>query len=59
MRRYREDPGILISCLLQNLPSVIWKALGLSMSNHQNLQVLSLAGSGIGDATLQVRILSC
>ncbi|DBB01949.1 TPA: hypothetical protein ACH3X1_000538 [Trebouxia sp. C0004] len=37
-----------------SLPAAIWKALCSSLGAHQNLQTLSLGGSGIGDATLQV-----
>ena len=40
---------------LQSLPAAIWKALCSSLGAHENLQTLSLAGSAIGDATLQVR----
>lgn len=40
---------------VQNLPAVIWKALCSSLGSHQSLHTLSLAGSGIGDSTLQVQ----
>ena len=40
---------------LQSLPAAIWKALCSSLGAHQHLQTLSLAGSAIGDTTLQVR----
>ena len=39
---------------LQSLPAAVWKALCSSLGAHQSLQTLSLAGSAIGDATLQV-----
>ena len=39
---------------LQSLPAAIWKALCSSLGALQNLQTLSLAGSAIGNATLQV-----
>jgi len=44
---------------LQSLPAAIWKALCSSLGAHQNLQTLSLAGSAIGDATLQVSHPGC
>ncbi|KAL0039275.1 hypothetical protein WJX79_001133 [Trebouxia sp. C0005] len=37
-----------------SLPAAVWKALCSSLGAHQSLQTLSLAGSAIGDATLQV-----
>ena len=45
-------PPVLM--VMQNLPPAIWKVLGSSLGAHQNLQTLSLAGSGIGDTILQV-----
>ena len=41
---------------LQSMAAAIWKALCSSLGAHQNLQTLSLAGSAIWDATLQVSL---
>jgi hypothetical protein len=49
-----DSQGFKMLVESQSLPAAIWKALCSSLGAHQNLQTLSLAGSAIGDATLQV-----
>ena len=49
----RDSVGMM---MLQSLPPALWKALCGCLGTHESLRSLSLAGSSIGDANLQVSL---